>query len=110
VLSAPALRCRDTVDPLASACGLPVELDPAFSDAAYEHDPERTLARLCELAALAGTTVVASQGGVVPGLVETLSRQGDLAVGDLRTRKGAAWVLSLQGGRLVDVDLVGPLA
>jgi len=110
VLSAPELRCRETVDPLASACGLPVELDPAFSDTAYAHHPERTLARLCELAALPGTTVVASQGGVVPGLVEALSRQAGLAVGDLRTRKGAAWALSLQGGQLVDADLVGPLA
>jgi len=110
VLSAPAVRCRQTVAPLAQAGGLAVELDDAFGEQAYARDPDRARAGLADLAALPGTSVVASQGGVVPRLVQELAWQSGLDVGDLRTRKGAAWVLSLRDGRLVDADRLGPLA
>ena len=110
VVSAPPVRCRETVEPLARACGLPVELDEAFGEQAYARAPERALDRLRALAALPGTTVVGSQSDVLPGLVGALAREADLPVEDLRTCKGAAWALSLRGGRLVDADRVGPLA
>ena len=109
LVTAPAVRCRQTVEPLGLRCGLPVQVDDAFGEQAYGSDPDSALTRLCELAALPGTSVVCSQGGVVPGLVAALAADAGLPVGDLRTRKGSVWALSLRAGRLVDADHLEPL-
>ena len=110
VVSAPAVRCQETVAPLARSCGLALEVDEVFGEQAYARAPQRALDRLRALAALPGTTVVASQTAAPSGLVEALAREAGLPVEDLRTRKGAAWALSLRDGQLVDADRLGPLA
>ncbi len=110
VVSAPAVRCRSTVAPLAQRLGLPVEVDEAFGEDAYDSQPERALARLQELAARPGASVVCSQSTVVPGLVQALAVPAGIDVGRPRARKGSLWALSLREGRLVDADHVPPLA
>jgi 8-oxo-dGTP pyrophosphatase MutT (NUDIX family)/phosphohistidine phosphatase SixA len=95
VLSAPPLRCVDTVRPTAQRLGTSVVLDPALAEAARGSLP----ARLRDLGA-AGTSVVAcSQGGVVPEAVAALTGGGPVPV-----RKGSLWALSFAGGRLVGAD------
>lgn len=96
VLSAPVLRCRETVAPLASALDLAVE----DVSAAGEQAPAAALVGLVqELAEEGRTAVVCSQGGVLPAAVGELTGRAEV-----RAPKGSAWVLSLAGGRLVDAD------
>jgi len=77
VLSAPALRCVQTVQPLALATGLTVVVGPMFGEEAFADDPQT--ARVGLQACLESTdevTVIASQGGVIPELVTSLSPWG----------------------------------
>ncbi len=110
VVSAPALRCVQTVTPLAAALDLPVEVEPAYGEEGYAADPDRALARLLELGGAVGTTVVASQGGAMPALVEAVAERAGLVLSATKVRKGAVWALVFRDGILVDEDQYGPLA
>jgi 8-oxo-dGTP pyrophosphatase MutT (NUDIX family)/phosphohistidine phosphatase SixA len=106
--SAPQVRCRDTVAPLAAALGLPIADEPLLSENSYHDDPDATLKRIHELAAQPGVTAVCSQGGVIPSMVAALAREAalpvDVDVDDVPSKKGSVWVLGLRDGALVSAD------
>lgn len=110
VATAPPVRCRDTVAPLAQALGLPIVDEPLLGEDLYADDPDATLQRVRELAALPGVTVVSSQGGVIPDAVALLARDAavPVAVGPRRvpSKKGSVWVLGTRDGALVSADYV----
>lgn len=105
--SAPLVRCRDTLAPLAALLdGAPVADEPLLGEEGYWADPAAGLTRLRELAAYPGVTVVCSQGGVIPDLVSTLVSADGLALGsdDFPARKASTWVLGFVDGALRTVD------
>jgi 8-oxo-(d)GTP phosphatase len=108
VSSAPPVRCRETVAPLADALGLPIVDEPLLSEGLYADDPDATLRRVRELAALPGVTVVSSQGGVIPDAVMMLVRDAAVPVDvdHAPSKKGSLWVLGVRDGALVSADYV----
>jgi 8-oxo-(d)GTP phosphatase len=108
LVSAPLLRCQATIAPLASTLGLPVGDEPLLGEESYEDDPDAGLARLLELAAVPGVTVVSSQGGVIPDLVGTLVKASSdppaLNPSAVPSRKASTWVLGFAGSELRSAD------
>ncbi|HTJ39696.1 MAG TPA: NUDIX domain-containing protein [Dactylosporangium sp.] len=99
VVSATPLRCRQTMEPL----GLPVEIDATFDEL---HEPEPAAEALAALAARGGTTVVCSQGKLMPSLLTALTKRTDI---NFHTRKGAGWVLCFSQGRIAGRDRLAPV-
>jgi 8-oxo-dGTP diphosphatase len=99
VVSATPLRCRQTVEPL----GLPVTLDPVFDEL---QPPGPAAAAVAELAKRGGTTVICSQGKLMPPLLEALTQRSDA---DFHTRKGAGWMLCFAGNRIIGRDRLTPV-
>jgi 8-oxo-(d)GTP phosphatase len=95
VLSSPYPRCRQTVEPLATALGLPVEDDEALAEGA-------PLNATLRLIAGCGDAVMCTHGDVMGNVVERLHLLG--VVGDREPvwPKGCTWVL-----RPVDGEIVG---
>ena len=108
IVSAPPLRCRDTVAPLAAALGLAVGDEPLLGEEDYWARPRAGLARLQALAAAPGVTVAASQGGVIPDVVRLLvhGSRHRLPVDPsaVPSRKGSTWVLGFAGATLRSAD------
>jgi 8-oxo-(d)GTP phosphatase len=108
VLSAPPLRCRETVAPLAATLGAEVSDEPLLGEEGYWSDPAAGLARLRELAGAPGVTVVCSQGGVIPDVVAALAEASPHRVGidrdDVPCRKASTWVLAFAGPDLSTAD------
>jgi 8-oxo-dGTP diphosphatase len=106
--SAPQVRCRDTIAPLADALGLKIADEPLLSEDTYQDDPDATLKRMHALAAQPGVTAVCSQGGVIPAMIAALAREAalpvDVDVDDVASKKGSVWVLGLRDGALVSAD------
>lgn len=106
--SAPQVRCRDTVAPLADALGLPIGDEPLLSEDSHQDDPYAVLKRVRELVAQPGVTAVCSQGGVIPFVIAALAREAalpvDVDVDDVPSKKGSVWVLGLRDGALVSAD------
>jgi 8-oxo-(d)GTP phosphatase len=91
-------RCVQTLAPLASRLGQPIERDDAFAEAA---DPVRAAKRIRTLAASGVTTVVCSQGGLIPpALAELLGGSAHA----YRTPKGTGWHLTFTGDTPVRVE------
>lgn len=108
IVSAPLMRCRATVTPLAAALGLPVSDEPLLGEDSYDDHPGAGLDRLLELAAVPGVTVVSSQGGVIPDLVGTLVKASPHAFAvdpsAVPSRKASTWVLGFVGTALRSAD------
>jgi 8-oxo-(d)GTP phosphatase len=99
VHSAPPLRCRQSVEGLATDLGVSMSTEPRLSEDGYRADPAAGLARLIEIAAEpGGPAVVCSQGKVVPDLVRTLTANAGLTPFEVASRKGSYWGLFFHGG------------
>lgn len=100
--SATPVRCVDTIAPYASLHGLKIEREPLLGEEGYWVDPTAGLARFRALLARPGVTVLCSQGGVIPDVVETLLDESDAAITGVPdpektpvpSRKGSTWVLT----------------
>ncbi len=109
IITAPPVRCRDTLAPLAARLGLPAIVEPLFGEDGYWLDPPSGLDRLLALDTDPGVTVVCSQGGVIPDVIAVLvadsgSPHLDLDPDDIPSRKASTWVLGLRDGELVTAD------
>jgi len=108
VVSAPPLRCRDTIAPLAAELGLAVGDEPLLGEEGYWERPRAGLARLRQLVAATGVTAVASQGGVIPdvmrALVQSSPHRLPLDPSAVPSRKASTWVLGFAGSVLRSAD------
>jgi phosphohistidine phosphatase SixA len=89
ILSSPAVRCVQTVEPLATALGLEVIEDPSL----WEGMP---LGPVRRLAGELDGAVLCSHGDLIPDLVDELIGEGMDAVGR-DCKKGSTWVLERDG-------------
>lgn len=98
LLSAQPLRCRQTLAPLASVLGTRIEIDGRFSE---DSDPRRAALALRELATSGESSVVCSQGGLIPSAVALLSSRPER---DHVVVQGDALVLTFASDTLVAAD------
>ncbi len=110
ILTSPALRCWQTVQPLADRHGVPVEPTNAFSIGAAAQ-----AAALCRKLAAAGppdaNVVLCTHREVLDDLLPQLAEEGGRKLpGRPPGAKGGAWVLHFEEGRLVKVGYRPPAA
>ncbi len=93
VLSSPYLRCVETVEPLAAALGVEVELSEDLATGAD--------LRALDLVRQAGAgAVLCTHGDVALDILNLLHRQGAIK-GHVQSQKGSAWALELVGDQVV---------
>ncbi|MDI2028592.1 NUDIX hydrolase [Saccharopolyspora sp. TS4A08] len=100
VYSAPRVRCEQTVAPVARDRGIDVVSEPLFSEEVYSADPDAGVRAMLEVAGRGGTSVVCSQGGVIPDLVTRLADSAGLRLDEVAARKGSVWTLSFRPGEV----------
>ena len=100
VLSSWAVRCQQTVLPLARRTGLEVAPDPVL----YEGASLRALQLVESLARdddQNDATVLCSHGDVISEILHNLMLTGVRTLGDRGCAKGSVWELSCRGGVVV---------
>ncbi|WP_369139751.1 NUDIX hydrolase [Modestobacter versicolor] len=105
LLTAPPVRCRQTLAPLADALGLPVGEVPELGEAGFDADPQagvETVRRLLAGDAGPGLTVVCSQGGAIPSVLLALGVRWHGTAGALwpPSAKGSVWAVGGTPGAL----------
>ncbi|WP_338599477.1 NUDIX hydrolase [Saccharopolyspora sp. SCSIO 74807] len=93
VYSAPRVRCTQTVQPVADDLGIAVADEPLLTEEQYQADPAAAVRRLLRIAGGSGTSVVCSQGGVIPDLVGRLTESAGLRPDEVLSSKGSVWTL-----------------
>lgn len=101
VMSAPALRCVQTVEPLARSLGLSVEVAPIFGEEEFAANSKPAAQLLTSaLNSTQGVTVICSQGGVLPALIAGLpSAEAPEPLAPIVAKAGV-WALATTGGRV----------
>ncbi|MET0627642.1 MAG: phosphoglycerate mutase family protein [Acidimicrobiia bacterium] len=102
VVSSPYVRCVQTVEPLASACGVVVEVSDALAEGAPLADAAALLDKLAR-----EQSVLCSHGDVIGDLLTHLADQG-VQIADFRLEKGSVWVLDTADGRVTGARYLAP--
>lgn len=84
LVSSPALRCRQTLAPLALATGLSVEVEERFGEGADE-------AKVFEHVATLDDAIVCTHGETIGGVLEKLRALGAAIEPEPRCEKGSVW-------------------
>jgi 8-oxo-dGTP diphosphatase len=106
IVSSPAVRCVDTVAPLAEARRLTVK----HRDELLEESPMAEGVEVVrEVATRRGDSVVCCHGDLIPEVLRWLARHGAELEGGDRWAKGSTWVLETEGDRVVRGRYAPPL-
>lgn len=99
VLSSPALRCRQTVEPLAEALGTAV----ISEDRLREEQAGEAFGLAAELGLRQGAAaLLCTHGDVIPAVLRRVAAEHHVALPPvLRSAKGGTWVLRAERGRFV---------
>ena len=103
LLSSPAVRCRQTVEPLARARGLPLELEDRLREGSAR---EQVMALLADVAAR--PTVLCTHGDVIEELLAHLVAEGVVENGPLKLKKGSIWVLQAERRAPIRASYIPP--
>ena len=104
ILSSPAVRCLQTVEPLAARRGLPVECAEVLG---VDADPAGLLDLLLDPAA--AEAVVCSHGELIGTALKRLVGDHAGAWDELGWPKGSTWVLEVAGGQVTRHRYLPPL-
>jgi 8-oxo-dGTP diphosphatase len=103
-LSSPYRRCVETLQPLATKLGLPVEVVEVLAEGV-------SAAVVVEfMTALPDDSVLCSHGDVIPAVIEVLASRGMAVDGEPDWRKGVTWVLERDGDEFVRAHALPPPA
>jgi 8-oxo-dGTP diphosphatase len=102
--SANLVRCADTIRPVSRDLAIPVDIEPRLGRDAYAADPQATVSWIRELIDAGGTSLLCSQGEVIPDLLARLAARSPVRLRRPPARKGSVWALSFAEGRLVGAD------
>ncbi len=98
------VRCAETVEPLGRALGLDVQLEETLVEGA---DPQEAL-RFIETRRT--PTVLCTHGDVMDGVVRSLRLAGIQQADEAQGKKGATWVIEVDGGSVSSARYVPPPA
>ena len=102
ILSSPALRCRQTVEPLAGKRGMAVVSEPLL---AVDADPDRTVEALL---AADGDVVWCTHGELIRPVLSRFRNRGAPISEAAAWPKGSVWVLETAGERITGATYLPP--
>lgn len=104
VFSAPPVRCIDTAAAIADHINLTPTIAPEAGDDAWITSLVQCQQWFSDIINSGGTSVVVSQGSLIPDLVAWLSATGTLPMDSFPAKKASVWVLSFSDGALTGAD------
>jgi 8-oxo-dGTP diphosphatase len=105
VLSSRAVRCQQTVAPLARARGLEVEVHPALTEGT---SAVATTTLLWELASDGVEAVLSSHGDVIPAALAALRTDGVAIEDHWALPKATYYVLDVEDGEITGARFIDP--
>ena len=109
IISADFDRCVQTVLPLSEAIGVPIREEELFSELGYPAHEEEAIHLVRKLGESLSTTVVCSQGDVIPDLLQRLAGIDHVDLPEnFNVKKAGVCVLTFDGPRVFEVEFFPP--
>jgi len=105
VASSRAVRCVQTVQPLAHVLGTTVVEDPSLLEGQSADAAVHEFRRLVQQGTSAA---LCSHGDIIPDAIQLLAREGVVLVGPRGWAKGSIWALETRGTDIVSATFRGP--
>ncbi len=103
IVSSPALRCRQTLAPLALALGIPVEIDERLGEGSDEAKLFEAIASMRDR-----PTALCTHGEAIGAVLERHRAEGLAIEDEPRCEKGSYWLLEGRGVRPATIRYVPP--
>jgi 8-oxo-dGTP diphosphatase len=109
IISADFDRCVQTVLPLSEAIGVPIREEELFSELGYPAHEEEAIHLVRKLGESLSTTVVCSQGDVIPDLLQRLAGIDHVDLPEsFHVKKAGVCVLTFDGPRVFEAEFFPP--
>lgn len=105
VYSSPAIRCTQTVGPLAARLGVEVQVDHRLAEGS---DASKVVGWICESAPDDGL-VLCSHGDILPEVLRLLALRGMTLDGPPAVQKASTWVCEIRDGQPQHASYIPPL-
>jgi 8-oxo-dGTP diphosphatase len=102
IVSSPYVRCMQTVEPLAEALGIPVDVSDALAEGAPAAEARALFEKLSR-----ENVVLCSHGDVLGAVLVDLAGR-DVRLDDFRIEKGSVWEVECDHGRPTSARYVPP--
>ena len=103
ILSSPALRCRQTLAPLAHATGIPIEIDERLAEGGDEAKLFEAIASFRDRA-----TALCTHGDAIGAVLERFRAEGLAIEDETRCERGSCWTLEGRGERTSTIRYAPP--
>jgi 8-oxo-dGTP diphosphatase len=104
IVTSPLLRCVQSVEALAAACGIAVEQSDLLAEGTSVERAWELVESVAE-----GTTVLCSHGDVIPDLVRRAQLRGMVVPGKAGCAKGSVWTLQHWDGDAFATGIYTPI-
>jgi phosphohistidine phosphatase SixA len=105
ILSSPAVRCIDTVAPLAKELGLEVKVADELAEGAGARSAYDLV---LDVGTRKGDSVLCTHGDVVPEVLRRVARDSAGLPDELRWAKGSTWALETDGDKITEGRYLPP--
>lgn len=101
-----AIRCYDTVAPMAKSLGLNLIVTGKISESSFKKDKEKAFEYLKEVLKSDKSAVLCSHNPVLPKLLAKVSKKNDLTPDEDKLQPADAWILHRVGKDVLQVDRI----
>jgi len=99
-----AVRCYDTVDPIAKGLGIKLEVTGKLSESSYKKDKEKAIDYAKELIKDDQRILLCSHNPILPKLLNKLTKKSDLEADDEKLLPADSWVIHRIGKDVIQID------
>jgi 8-oxo-dGTP diphosphatase len=99
-----AVRCYDTVGPIAKGLGIKLEVTGKLSESSYKKDKEKAIDYAKELIKDDQRILLCSHNPILPKLLNKLTKKSDLDAADEKLFPADSWVIHRIGKDVIQID------
>lgn len=101
-----AIRCYDTVEPMAKALGLRLEVSNKLSESAFKKDKEDAFDYARDLIKSDKRALLCSHNPILPKVLNKLTKKSDVESDEEKLYPADAWVIHRIGKEVIQIDRI----
>jgi len=99
-----AVRCYDTVNPIAKGLGIKLEVTGKLSESTYKKDKEKAFDYAKDLIKEDARILLCSHNPILPRMLNKLTKKSDVDADEGKLSPADAWVIHRNGKEIIQID------
>ena len=101
-----AVRCYDTVNPIAKAFGINLEVTEKLSESTYKKDREKAFDYAKDLIKVDARILLCSHNPILPKMLNKLTKKSDIDADEGKLSPADGWVIHRSGKEIIQIDRI----